>query len=239
MKKTDLIRVIREIVRQEIKKELPVALSQVFTQMMNGAHEGSVSSPTPIRPSKKTLEPAPKEAEEDDMSSLRSQLQEMFNGEAPVRRPQPRPSQKQFTKNPVLNEILNQTRPFNSSEKMALRTGGGGGLSMMAPSVALAASQLGTSIETTPGVGEMMTDNDLGFMRNVPGMPGSDVPMLTELPTNSMRVSDGQTGGSAPMEVLGEASALDVKNHPALPDSIKSILNRDYRALVRAMDKKK
>ena len=245
MKKSDLIKVIREIVRQEIKKELPNALAQWFAlNVMGQPQQPQIHSINTVRNVPKSEPPVPQpEAPEDEMASLKSQLQEMFHGGTPVQRvapqPQAAPQQKRFTANPVLNEILNQTRGFNSNERMANRVGGMG--SAMSPAVAMAASGYGGSAgPSVTGAGQMMDGQDLGFLRNVPGMPGSDGPVLTELPAHAQSsLREGMEGGAAPLESLGAVSALDLKNHPALPDSIKGILNRDYRSLVRAMDKKK
>ncbi len=241
MKKTDLIRVIREIVKQELKKELPNALAQVFAQMMGQSRQPEIHHINLVRKLPKSEPPfSQPEPPVDEMSSLKTQLQEMFSHGEPVHKNVPeqaaKPKAKHFTKNPVINDILNQTRPFNSSERMANRVGGGGA-SAMSPGVALAAGSYASS-ET--GVGQMMEEKDLGFMKGVPGMPGSDGPVLTELPTHAQStLREGVEGGPAPMEGIAVDSALDLKNHPALPDSIKGILSRDYRSLVRAMDKGK
>lgn len=252
MKKSDLIKVIREIVKQELKKELPNALAQVFAQMMGQVQRPEVHSINTVRylqpakvvgtslPHQPSKEEMPNDVPEevDEMTSLKSQLAEMFNSGSPVKKVQQTaaPKPKQFTKNPILNEVLNQTRGFNSSERMANRVGGMG--AGMSPAVAMAAGAYAAPSAT--GAGEMMRGEELGFMRNVPGMPGADSPVLTELPAHAAPVMhEGQEGGPAPMEGLAVDSALDLKNHPALPDSIKGILSRDYRSLVRAMDKKK
>lgn len=227
MKKNDLIKVIREIVKQELKKELPTALAQVFQKLMGG-QQPEIHGLNFSRPIKQSVPTPPPTEEVDETAMLKEQLQQMFAGEDIVRRSPAVPPVKKFTSNPILNEVLNQTRPFNSSEKMAMRAGGA-----ISPGVAMAAAAYTSpSAASTTGVGEMMDDSGLNFMKGVPTMPGANSPVLAELPI-------GQGGGSAPLEGLGQVSALDIKNHPALPESIKGILNRDYRSLIRAMDKKK
>lgn len=239
MKKDDLVKVIRAIVKQEIKKELPAALAQIFSQMM-GQAQPQIHSTNAARniPKNEPSNPKPDDPI-DEMVSLKSHLQEMFNGgEDSQKKNQSSPIRsKKFTNNPVLNEILNQTRPFNNNERMANRVGGGG---LMSPGVMMAAAGYESSIPMTTGPGEMMSSDDLNFMKNVPGMPGTDVSGVSHIPaSHSQPLREGQEGGTAPLESLGDVSALDLKNHPALPDSIKGILTRDYRSLVRAMDKKK
>ena len=236
MKKNDLVKVIREIVKQELKRELPNALAQCFSQLMGQPQQPEIHSINTVRRLPKSIPPVSvPEDPVDEMTSLKSQLQEMFNGggTAPVRRTAQQSTQqpvRQFTKDPILNEVLNQTRPFNGSERMANRVGGMGG------GVAMAAGNYAAPAAAETGVGQLMDTSELSFLRNIPGMPGADTPFISEIPTGQVR--DGQEGGGAPLESLGQVSALDLKNHPALPDSIKGILNRDYRSLVRAMDKK-
>lgn len=242
MKKNDLIKVIREIVKQELKKELPNALAQVFAQMM-GQAQPQIHSINTVRPVPKSEPPVPQPEEpEDEMASLKSQLQEMFSGGTPVQRnaaaPQAPPQPKRFTNNPVLNEVLNQTRPFNGMERRANSVGGMG--AAMSPAVAMAAGAYTAPAAAATGAGEFMDSKELGFLNKIPGMPGADGPVLTELPAHARPpLREGVEGGAAPLEGMAIDSALDLKNHPALPDSIKGILSRDYRSLVRAMDKKK
>jgi hypothetical protein len=258
MKKDDLVKVIRAIVKQELKKELPVALAQVFKNLMGGNGPSktanyfpqsppvsAVGREIPHTPSAEEM-PNPQPEELDETALLKQQLREMFNGDAtpakqPAQRSQPpqaAQSKKQYTSNSLLNEVLNQTRPFNSSERMAMRVGGGG-VASMAPGVAMAAAEF-TPSTGAPGVGDLMNNDELGFMNKIPGMPGADQPMFTAPPTgHSARMTEGQTGGPAPMETMGQASALDFKNSSVLPASIRNVLTRDYRSLVRAMDKGK
>jgi hypothetical protein len=187
------------------------------------------------------------EKPKSDLDEWKIQLREMIDGNASVPqtaqpRPQAQPPAKPLiqTKNPLLAEALNHTRPFNSQERFAMRAGGGGGMSMMSPAVAMAGAQFGGGSLPETGAGPLMEDSELSFLRNVPGMPGASGPVLSELPVgHASSIREGQEGGPAPMESLGEVSALDIKNHPDLPDSLKGILNRDYRSLVKAMDKKK
>lgn len=237
MKKDDLIRVIREIVRQEIRKELPTALTQVFSNLMGKVQPSVPPKPNTIKPTEKPPETQTQEEELDETATLKAQLQEMFNEGVSVRRVAQQVPQKTFAKDPVLNEVLNQTRPFNSSERMAMRAGGG---LAMSPGVTIAAAGFNASPgPSTTGVGEMMSSEDLGFLNKIPTMPGADVPVVSEIPVGRVQLGEGQEGGPAPLESIGQISALDIKNHPALSDNIKGILNRDYRSLVRAMNKKK
>jgi hypothetical protein len=237
MKKDDLVKIIRAIVKQEIKKELPNALAQVFTQMM-GQTQPQMHGLNVVRNVPKSEPPFPQpETPEDEIDSLKGQLQEMLSHGLPVRAaaPQSVPASKKFTNNPLLNEVLNQTRPFNGSERMANRVGGGGAMSQ---GVMMAAHGYDAPQASTTGVGQLMDNDELSFLNNIPGMPGADVATVSQLPVANGRGFVGE--GQAPLAALPETiSALDIRNHPALPSSIKSVLTRDYRSLVRAMDKKK
>jgi len=244
MKKGDLIKIIREIVRQEIKKELPNALAQMFSSIAdrNRPDTDITNTECHIDNHSKTSEKSSELSEETERAALlREQLRDMFNDEGGsiknVARPQIPPQyapmpKKQFTKDPILNDVLNQTRPFNQNERMAMGVGG------MSPSVMMAADNSGYTSQTNnqipmTGTGQLMDEKELGFLSKIPGMPGSDAPFVTEPLTQHKMQS------SISIPDSGEVSALDLKNNPALPKNIRNILTRDYRSLVRAMDKKK
>lgn len=198
MKKEQLLTLVRQIVREEIQRELPNALAKVFKKLMVG------KSNSEENPSPKSVQKEP----EDNFST--KSLKEMFESEEPLEEQiQQRPVIKKFTSNPVLNEVLNQTTPFSGRDRFAMSANGGGMAAAM-----MASSQMGidTSEYNETGIGQMMDESET----SVP----SAMPIRAEtLPEN--------------------ISALDVKNHPGVPKSISKILNRDYRSLVKAMDKKK
>jgi hypothetical protein len=227
---------------------LPIALAQVFQNLM-GTAKSQIHGMNVVRDVSPSEPPFPQpEKPKSDLDEWKMQLKEMIDGnisvpQAAQPRPQTQPQSKPLiqTKNPLLAEALNHTRPFNSQERFAMRAGGGGGMAMMSPAVAMAGAQFGGGGLPETGAGPLMDDSELSFMKNVPGMPGADAPVVANLPTSGQaaRLAEGQEGGAAPMESLGDVSALDIRNHPDMPDSLKGILNRDYRSLVKAMDKKK
>jgi hypothetical protein len=233
MKKDDFIKVVRIIVKQELKKELPNALAQCFQTLMAGKRD-NISSPTV--PPVESPSVSSEENSEDELTSLKGQLKEMLNqGTSTAPRPNP-PQKKIFSKNPLLNEILNQTRSTSEYERSNGQSAARFGMAPT-PTAAMVSGFSEHPALAATGVGELMSGNELSFMDNIPGMPGADSPAVSQLPTNGGRMlSENQ----APMAGLPETvSALDVRNHPALPDTIKNVLKRDYRSLVRAMDKKK
>lgn len=204
MKKDDFIKVIRAIVKQEIKKELPIALAQVFQNLMTGNQIVSKTSsiPTSSPVSKEDIKDDPEDAPEDDMTSLKGKLKEMLNNGSMQKQPQQTTPQtkkfshnpiineilnetahsvrsqppikkqplingKKFSNNPILNEVLIQTTPFDDRERMANRVGG------VSPAVMMAAHSYSPPQEPIVGVGDMMSEEELGFLNKIPSMPGA------------------------------------------------------------------
>lgn len=101
---TQLTQIIEHLVSKEIRKQLPTVIAEVFQNMM--ANKTVVSE-------NKELDPSVKEniQEEEEHSDLKTSLRELFSGVTPVAKPQAAtPKQtRQYTKNPVLNQILNET----------------------------------------------------------------------------------------------------------------------------------
>lgn len=120
MKKNELIQLIKEIVSEEIRKELPNAIAEVFKHVLT-QNESSHENIKPV--SKSVIQKD--EIEDDEHISLKESMREMFSGAKPIpKQPAKTQSQRNFTKNPILNEILNSTRPFSQQE----RTGAAGGM---------------------------------------------------------------------------------------------------------------
>jgi hypothetical protein len=154
MKKNELTYIIREIVAEEIRRELPNAIAEVFQSVL-GQKQVVSEQVTPI---KRPI--APPEIEDNEEINLKQSLKEMFAGTNVMTSPQAPQTPKNFTKNPVLNEILNKTRPFSSQE----RTGMGAGMSaMMAQQSGI--GMIGTSTDfgtiTSPNItqAQLLQDN--------------------------------------------------------------------------------
>jgi hypothetical protein len=122
---------------------------------------------------------------------------------------------KEFTKNPVLNEILNQTQPFSSAQ----RSGLGGGTSILdtyQQPIQEAASYVPSYMDAEPDIDETLSFNNpviaqvgLGAMRNQMAV--------------KMGYGDMATGGG--LGVQTGVSHLD------------KALNRDYSQLVKRFKK--
>lgn len=107
---TQLTQIIEHLVAREVRKQLPTVISEVFQNMMNNK---------PIITEQKILpEPAPVPIKEEvEQNDFKASLKELFAGVTPtgvhVQEPtsdQSAPKQlRQYTKNPVLNQILNET----------------------------------------------------------------------------------------------------------------------------------
>jgi hypothetical protein len=203
MKKSELTHIIREIVVEELRKQLPRLLAETFLKAGKGVVAEQRVQPQPTE-----------EAVEERPQTLKESLREIFQDVEPAapapRAPQPR-QQKQFTKNPVLNEILNQTSPFNGIARQQM-----GGMS---PAAAMAAAAM-PQVSMAAMMESDMVDEDIPSLRNVPTMPGAHAPSAP------MVMQEGDT-----------VSALDVKHHA--PPAVKDALSRNYSQLMKAIDKKK
>ena len=132
---TQLTQIVEHLVRREIKKQLPGLIAEVFQSM---AGKAVVNEAQPdVQPIREQIEePAPEQDE------FKASLKELFAGATPVSRArspeevaEERPF-KQYTKNPVLNQILNETTSdLRSRERMMGAAAFQGGYSPDMPSV--------------------------------------------------------------------------------------------------------
>jgi hypothetical protein len=115
---TQLTQLIELLVEREVKKQLPALIGEVFQNMAGKSMvtERVVHAESPGRKDciAKEIEAA---TIKKDPNEFRSSLKELFTGSSPVTRaelengvPPPPPRViKQYTKDPVLNQILNET----------------------------------------------------------------------------------------------------------------------------------
>lgn len=104
-----LVTVIKEVVRAEVKRQVNEQLTNLVLRMKQILDQTS-NKTQPIK------------------SKPKLDLKEEFIDDDYVPTPQRRSAPKEFTKNPVLNEILNQTQPFSPSERA---TGGANPMATM------------------------------------------------------------------------------------------------------------
>jgi hypothetical protein len=220
MKANELTHIIRKIVAEEVKKQLPQALSEVFTNLMGRTVVTEQRAP----------EPAPVQVEEEEpVSEMKQSLRELFAGAQPIQEQVARPTapaKKNFTKNPVLNDILNQTSPFSGLARQQM-----GGMS---PAAAMAAEMAG--IRSQPSV--MSEEPDPEFLRNIPTMGGSVSPGVQIAAATAPVLREGQASDHIPLSnVPADVSALDLKNYA--PPAVKNALSRNYSQMMKIIDKKR
>lgn len=212
MKKNELTYMIREIIAEEIRKELPIAIAEVFQSFMG-------QKPV-IKEEIATSHIKPEPVEEE--INLKQSLREMFAGTKVMSNPQAQPVARKFTKDPVLNEILNQTRPFTSQE----RTGATMGMA------AMLASQGGFSVPgvmSSPMMESTAAGEDPTFLRNVP-----NITSLAPTVSQAQLLNDNHI----PLADLPEGvSVMDVKQHA--PAAVASALTRNYSQMMKLIDKKR
>ncbi len=105
-----LAQLIKLVVEQEIKKQLPKMIKEEVGKLLN-----ETATPTP---KKKDI------LEDVDPFELANQLLDKERVQPEIQRESVQPK-RQFTKNQTLNDILNQTQPFSAAQRTAGPVGGG------------------------------------------------------------------------------------------------------------------
>ena len=114
MKSEILLTLIKEVVKNEVKL-------QVKEELVKLIKSGAVT----LNSQKKTSTPSLREMTEVTPTPVKRQ-QPAY--EQPVQRPQ-----REFSKDPMINEILNMTQPFTSAQRVEGGQGGGSVLDMIQP----------------------------------------------------------------------------------------------------------
>jgi hypothetical protein len=199
-----LAQIIKILVEAEVAKKQEHFLTKIFPKILEEEVNNKFAKLL-----KETKTKTPTQVKEVDPfalaeSVLKKERQQVQNKQT-----------KEFTKNPVLNEILNQTQPFSSAQ----RSGLGGGTSILdtyQQPIQEAASYVPSYMDAEPDIDETFTFNNpvtaqvgLGAMRN----------QMAE----KMGYGDMVTGGG--LGVQTGVSHLD------------KALNRDYSQLVKRFKK--
>lgn len=246
---TQLTQIIEHLVAKEVRKQLPVVISEVFQNMMGKQIVSEQQKPlAPSVPVKK--ESVKEQIEQDDM---KASLRELFAGVTktgvtiPVEQevdapPAPAPKQsKQYTKNPIFNKILNETTSdLRAREGLVGMAAFQGGYSPMPGAVAMAASSV------SPSRSEMemaMGEEAPSYMKNAPVMPGTgpSVPVASIPMGRPPVLVEGQESSHAPMAAIPEGiSALDVARAGMTPAPVaEALTNYDRMRAVLAASKKR
>jgi hypothetical protein len=202
-----LAKLIQIIVEAEVAKNQEHFLTKIFPKILEEEVNAKMvkllketKSKTPIQTTTKTKELDPFALAESVLQKERQQTQN-------------KPT-KEFTKNPVLNEILNQTQPFSSAQ----RSGLGGGSSILdtyKQPIQEAASYVPSYMDAESDIDETMDFSSIN------SQPGVDV--IRQQMAAKMGYGDMNTGGG--LGVQTGVSHLD------------KALNRDYSQLVKKFKK--
>ena len=157
---TQLTQIIEHLVAREVRKQLPSIIAETFQNMMGRQVVSEQrNEPEPIQ---EQLEPRENRIE-GSPTDFKASLRELFAGtpvmKTPIAENQTRPM-RQFTKDPVLNQILNETTPdLRQREGLVGMAAFQGGYSPgFAPGAAAAASM-------------PVEEAEPAFARNMPAPP--------------------------------------------------------------------
>jgi hypothetical protein len=193
-----LLKAIQILVQEEVKRQLPTIVKEVVNrEMSNSLME--VKKTTVSKKSKRTT-PSISEAILGDDTTVKSH------------------NKVNLTKNPILNEVLAQTRPFTSQE----RTGH--------TSVLDGLESINESYQSAPAED---TFEEWPTMNNP---LSSAIPTSPTQPTTFNRAEMAAKIGYGDMASTPSPTGLGVKTGLA---GLDRVLNRDNRELIRAMDKNK
>jgi len=130
MKSDILLSLIKEVVKNEVKTQVR---QQVISEISKLVKSGAVTLNSNRKPQAPTLKEAIRST--DPFAAASAALQQSRASVPQQRVQQP---QKEYTKNPALNEILNMTTPFTSAQRAE---GGAGGdasvLDMLQPQMSV------------------------------------------------------------------------------------------------------
>jgi hypothetical protein len=150
MKSDILLSLIKEVVKNEVKTQVR---QQVISEITKLVKSGAVTLNSNRKPQAPTLKEAI--ASTDPFAAASAALQQSRASVPQQRVQQP---QKEYTKNPALNEILNMTTPFTSAQRAEGGMGSGGSvLDMLQPQM---------SVEEDGW--ETMDYRDSGVPQNIP-----------------------------------------------------------------------
>ena len=116
MKSDILVSLIKEVVKNEVK-------AQVKEEVAKLIQSGAVTLNTQKKSSTPTLR---------EMTEITTQPQ--VKKQQPIQQQKPQQPQREFSKDPMINEILNMTQPFTSAQRVeGGQSGGGSVLDMIQP----------------------------------------------------------------------------------------------------------
>jgi len=130
MKSDILLSLIKEVIKNEVKTQVR---QQVISEITKLVKSGVVTLNSNRKPQAPTLKEAIRTT--DPFAAASAALQQSRASVPQQRVEQP---QKEYTKNPALNEILNMTTPFTSAQRAEGGAGGGASvLDMLQPQMSV------------------------------------------------------------------------------------------------------
>lgn len=211
---TQLVQIIEHLISKEIKKQLPILIAEV----LHNTNEKFVVNEQHI-PQSTTIHVEHDGVPSEEENSLKTSLRELFAGTSVMKSPDQvvTPKQRQFTKNPILNQILNETTS-NLKQKEQL--------------VGSAAYHGGYS---SPDVVQRPFEES-GNMQSISSMP--DMGTIVNLEKQSL--VESQSSNYVPSSNIPEGiSALDVVKQVPLAPEVKHALTRNYSEMMKLIDKKR
>jgi hypothetical protein len=211
---TQLTQLIEALVAKEVRKQLPVIIAETFQNMMGKQVVTEARQP---------IAKAPEQQDED--MDMKTALREMFAGATPTSptRPTAAPQQRKLAKDPILNQILNETAPLRAYERSR-----GSMPAFLNPHQMDAVS--GMAMPSPVEMSAAMAAEDPAFTRNMPTLPIGTPPVLRE----------GQESSHAPMQAIPEGvSALDVARSVPLAKPVAAALTKNYSQMMKMIDNKK
>ncbi len=204
-----LAQLIKLVVEQEIKKQLPQMIKEEVSKLLN-----ETTKPTP---KKKDI------LEDVDPFELANQLLDKERVQPKIQKESVQPKQpiRQFSKNPTINDILNQTKPFSSAQRAE---GGVGGGSSILDNFQSEPINEGYTNSHIPNYMDAEPDIDETISYSGGAMGG----------IQSMRAQMAEKMGYGDMNVGGNKGGLGVSTGLA---GLDRILNRDNSELVKRFKK--
>jgi hypothetical protein len=202
-----LAQLIKLVVEQEIKKQLPKMIKEEVSKLLN-----ETAKPTP---KKKDI------LEDVDPFELANQLLDKERVQTPKIQQESVQPKRQFSKNQTINDILNQTKPFTSAQRTEGPVGGGASIldNFQQPmNEGYSNSHIPNYMDAEPDIDETMSFGG-GALGGVESMRAQ---MAAKMGYGDMNVGGGNRGG------LGVQTGLA---------GLDRILNRDNSELVKRFKK--
>lgn len=206
-----LAKLIKVIVEAEVAKKQEHFLTKIFPKILEEEVNAKMAKLLKESNNKTAVQPTTRVKEVDPFALAESVLQK------DRQQVQNKPI-KEFTKNPVLNEILNQTQPFSSAQ----RSGLGGGSSIL------------DTYQQPIQEGTSYIPNYMDAEPDIEGTIAFDNPITAQVGLGAMRNQMAEKMGYGDMTNGSKKGGLGITTGLA---GLDRILNRDNSELVKRFKK--